>query len=158
MSIREGDWVRSRENLAYGLLGGSTIKSGTRGVVTGVANGWFSSTASVRWDGGFGTVSTTVPTRHLQVVRHGGGVNRFVAHQGRLTAARAALALFLMWPVIKWVVEYVWLNKGFSGITGVFALGMVDSIGDWITMLVSSPVHAIIYFTFLGLIGRWAWK
>lgn len=158
MSIREGDWVTATESLVYGLLGGSTIKAGTRVVVTNVANGWFNSTASVRWDGGFGTVSTTVPTRHLRVVRHGGGVDRFVSHQGRLTAARAALALFLIWPVIKWVVEYVWLNKGFSGITGAFALGMVDSIDGWITMLVASPVHAVIYFAFLGLIGRWAWR
>lgn len=156
-AVREGDWVRNRATMPVTIsdhLSKSGIKPGTRGVVTATTG----SRANVTFDGGIGTVSTTVPIRSLRVVRRGGGVDRFATHQSRLNAARAALALFLAWPVISWVIQYVWINKSFSGMIPAFAVGVLQSIGDWITLLVTSPLHTVIYLVFLAILGKLAWR
>lgn len=155
--VRDGDWVQVDTDVKVGMLGG-TVKAGTKGVVTGVSTGWITSRAHVQFDGGFGAVHANVPTYRLRLIRPNGGVDRFTTRQRRLAATRAALLLFLAWPIIWWAVQYVWINKGFSGITSGFALSIVQSIGDWIIMLVSNPVKGIIYLGFLWIVGRLAWR
>lgn len=156
-TIREGDWVKNRDTVPVTLgdqLSKSGIKPGTRGVVTATTG----SRASVTFDGGIGTVSATVSIRKLRVVRRGGGVDRFATRQSRLNAARAALALFLAWPVISWIVQYLWINKSFSGMVPAFAAGVLQSFGDWITLLVTNPFHTVIYLAFLTILGKLAWR
>src|SRR5205823_836202 len=131
-TLHEGDWVKATKPLRIGLLGGGTIRAGTKGVVTAVERGLWTARAAVAFDGGFGTVRATVPTRHLGRVRSGGGVDRFHRRQRHVAAARAGFALFLAWPVISWCIQYIWINKGFTGITGAFAIGIVQSAEDWI--------------------------
>jgi hypothetical protein len=157
-SVQEGDWVKATDTLTVGMFGGSMIRPGTKGVVTSVISGWFSSRAAVTFDGEFGTVRATVPVSKLRVVRRGGGVEAFTSRRGRLMAARAGLMIFVAWPVISFVAQYLWLNHGFSGITRAFALGVIDSFGDYLNMLLTSPVRGALYLGFLGLVGRLAWR
>ncbi|CAI9413189.1 hypothetical protein [Nocardioides sp. T2.26MG-1] len=157
-SVRDGDWVKVDTDINLGMLGGTTIKAGTKGVVTGVSTGWITSRADVQFDSGFGTAHANVPTHRLRLIRPNGGVDRFTTRQRRLAAARSALLLFLAWPIIWWAIQYVWINRGFSGITSGFALSIVGSIGDWIIMVISNPVKGIIYLGFLWIVGRLAWR
>jgi hypothetical protein len=85
-------------------------------------------------------------------------VERFKACKRRVAAARAALALFIVWPVISFAAQYVWQNHGFSGITAAFALGVVESFASYLEMLLTKPVRAAVYLGFLGLVGRLAWR
>lgn len=157
-SVQEGDWVKATHTLTIGMFRGPSIKPGTKGVVTSVIPGWFNSRATVAFDGGFGTVSVTVPVSKLRVVRRGGGVGPFKARQGRMTAARVALAFFIAWPTISFVAQYAWANHGFSGITGAFAIGVVESFGYYVDMLLTNPIRAAVYLVFLGLVARLAWR
>jgi hypothetical protein len=99
-----------------------------------------------------------VPTRHLRRIRKDGGIDAFLTRQDRLTVVRAALALFMAWPVLSFVGHYAFAHRSFKGITEAFAAGALQSIGDWIVMLVSNPVHALFYLAFLGILGRFAWR
>lgn len=157
-SVSAGDWVKTDTDIRVGMFGGTTIRAGTKGVVTGVSTGWLTSRAVVEFDSGFGTVRASVPTHQVQLVRRDGGIERFTSRQRRLAVARLALLLFLSWPIIWWCLQYVWINKSFSGITSGFAISIVDSIGDWITMLVSNPVKGVVYLGFLWVVGRLAWR
>jgi len=97
--VQEGDWVKATDTLAIGLFGNSTIKRGTKGVVTSVVSGWLTSRrVVVAFDSGFGSVNATVSTSEIRVVRREGGVDRFKARQSRLFAARVALGVFVTWP------------------------------------------------------------
>jgi hypothetical protein len=157
-SLRDGDWVKADTTIRAGLLGGTRIKAGTKGIVTGVSTRWLTSRADVEFHSGFGTVRVSVPTHRLHLVRRDGGVDRFTERQQRLAAARLALLVFFAWPITWWCVQYVWINKSFSGMTSAFAISIVDSIGDWITMLTSNPIKGLIYLGFLWLAGRLAWR
>jgi hypothetical protein len=156
-SVAEGDWVKVQATVPVTFsdhLTGSGIKKGTRGVVTSIGSG----RAEVRFDTGLGGVSAWVPTRHLSVVRRGGGVAAFNDRITRLSVARAALIVFLSYPVWSFVIMYGWVNKGFDGITVAFALGVVQSIGDWMTMFVSAPVKTIVWVGFLWVLALLAWR
>ena len=157
-SPRRGDWVAASEPIQGGLFSGTAIAKGTHGVVNSVNYGFFSSTVAVTFGGGLSPVDRIVPTHKLRIIRRGAGVERFQLHQSRLAVARAAIALFLCWPVIQWVAQYVWMNRGFDGITAAFAAGVLDSIGSYLAMFITDPIKALIYFGFLGLLGRFAWR
>jgi len=59
---------------------------------------------------------------------------------------------------MSWMAQYVWANEGFSGIVVAFAVGVVESTGDYITMLVQHPIQSAVYLGFLVLVGRLAWR
>lgn len=157
-SVRNGDWVKADGEINTGLFAGPTISAGTKGVVIGVSTGWFSSRAEVEFDSGLGTVRATVPAHQLRLVRRNGGLDRFLTRQRRLSAARAALFVFLAWPVAWWCVQYVWQNKGTDGISAAFALGVIDSLGQWLTMFIANPAGTLVYVAFLWALARLAWR
>lgn len=100
--LHDGDWVRADRNISTGILGGTTINAGSKGVVTTISSGWFTSRAEVDFGSGLGTVRANVPTHQLRLVRRDGGIDRFSARQRRVAPARMALLLFLAWPIIWW--------------------------------------------------------
>jgi hypothetical protein len=123
-----------------------------------MVQGWFTSRADVEFGSGLGTVRASVPTHQLRLVRRAEGIDRFSTRQRRLAVARAALVLFLAWPIIWWCIQYVWINRTFSGIASAFAVSIVYSIGNWITMLIADPVEGLIHLGFLWVVGRLAWR
>lgn len=155
--LQVGDWVKANRTVPVTFTDSITesgVRPGTMGVVTDTAG----SRVQVAFEGGFGTVDAWVPTRHLRVVGRGRGVGSFRSHARRIAVARAALSLFLAWPVLKFLAIYGWTHHGFSGVTSAFALAVIDSIGDWLAMLVQQPVKTVVYLIFLGILGRLAWR
>lgn len=152
-SVDVGDWVKANRVLPVSLtdhLIQSGIKPGTRGVVTATSG----SRRLVDFDGGFGTVSVWVERRALQVIRYGGGIGSFRSSARRRTIARVAFVLFLAWPFIQFAVAYAWVNKGFDGMTIALADGIVQSVFDWLNMLITQPIKTVIYFGFLWVTGK----
>ena len=84
------------------------------------------------------------------------GARRSSGWARRVTAARAALAVFLAWPVLQFVAVYGWRHRGLNGIAGAFAVGLLGSVVDWLRMLIQQPVKTIVYVMFLGALTRLA--
>jgi hypothetical protein len=153
--VQVGDWVRSRARLPVTLadhLLQSGIKPGARGVVTATSG----SRALVDFDAGLGTVSASVSQRHLRVVRRGGGIGSFKTNAHRRLIARVALIIFLALPVLQFLAAYAWINRGFDGITVAFAEGVVQSVLDWLNMLLTQPARTAIYIGCLWVVARLA--
>lgn len=121
-----------------------------------MSRGFLTTRADVEFRPGWGIVQVNVPSRHLRVTRQCGGTDEFRRHSSHLAAARTALCLFLCWPIVSWVLQYVWLNKGVNGITGAFAIGIVQSAEDWLIMLLAHPVRGATYLCFLAVLSRLA--
>jgi hypothetical protein len=72
------------------------------------------------------------------------------------TAARLGLALVLLFPILQFVVQYVWVTHSFDGITAAFAMGCVQSLLDMLTGFFEHPVKSLLYFGALAVMSRLA--
>lgn len=154
-SPREGDWVRATRLVQTGMTDrvlGSGLPSGSRGVVLSRTG----SRVTVDFDAGWGTQRVTVPASACRVLRRGGGTAAFYTANRRRTAARIGLAVVLCFPVIEFVVRYVWTTHGVHGLTGALALGAVQGMLDMLTGFLGHPFRSIVYFAVVSLMSRLA--
>ncbi len=151
-----GDWVRTTTtvslNLADQLLGHGGLPPGTRGVVLER----YGSRLRVEFDNGWGSVTGTVRSREVQVVRRGAGAAAFRTRTSRLASARLAVAFALALPVLQFVVAYLWANRSFDGIGPAFVTAALYGAEDSLLATLHEPRKAVVYFVVVTLLYRFA--
>jgi hypothetical protein len=150
-----GDWVTTRRVIKATWsdhLTGSGIPVGTKGVVVGRQGG----TVSMEI-GGSGRV-VRAPVGSLRLTRRHGGWETFHARRRRMTIVRIALACFLLFPIVQFVVLHLLHHRSTDGLVPSFAEAALLSVDEMVSMLVQNPVRAVVYFAFLAVLGRIAFK
>lgn len=148
-----GDWVRTVTVVPVTFtdrVGGGGLPSGTRGVVLATYGG----RVEVELDAQWGSITTTVRTGDVRVVRRDGGVGSFRQRTRRLVLARLAVGLMLALPLLQYAISYVWTYHSFDGITAELVTGTLLGVGDSIGAALSEPWKALIYFGVLAVLGR----
>lgn len=151
-SLEAGDWVSTIEttNITFtDHFAGTGLPPGTRGVITSRTG----SKATVELEAGYGTVTASLPARLLRPTRPGGGIKRFRQHVGFLTIVRTALACFLLWPLVQYAIDYLLTYRSFDGFIESLPLAALESTGESILIAFSQPGPALLYMTFLILLG-----
>ncbi|TQL69349.1 hypothetical protein FB381_3254 [Nocardioides albertanoniae] len=127
---RPGDHVRTH--------GG--VRSGKRGVVVATASG----RSKVRFSGSSG--ATWVRSRNLSL---SGG-----SQLSWIVPVKAALVLFLIVPVARFVVVYLWTHGGLDGFPTALGSQMGQAALAWAHLVVNDPIGALLHLGFLGLVSR----
>jgi hypothetical protein len=157
-SPRQGDWVRSTRRVTVGFvdsLSGGGLPPGTPGVVVSDSVGACSSDVLVEFSSGLGgTVSARVASRHLRVLRRGGGVRAFRRHTNQLWAARLGVATAFLGPLLWFVASYVVTHRGTDGLASALVCSLVYGALDFATFLLEDPVRALVYLAVTSV----AWK
>ena len=126
---RPGDRVRAR--------GG--IRAGKRGVVVATSSG----RSKVRFSG---SGATWVRSRNLSL---SGG-----SQLSWIVPIKAALVLFLIVPVVRFVVVYLWTHGGLDGFPAALGSQMGQAALAWAYLVINDPVGALLHLGFLGLVSR----
>ncbi|ADG76384.1 hypothetical protein Cfla_3512 [Cellulomonas flavigena DSM 20109] len=148
-----GDWVRTTRTEATSLtdvLQGGGLPAGTRGVVVSRDGRW----ARVRAEDTLGTVEVTVPAHHLRVTARGRGEEAFARSAGLRSAVRVGAFLALAAPVLWFVVQYMWINRGTDGLLVALVLAALDSAAVSLLELVDDPVRAVLAAGLFALTAR----
>lgn len=156
-SLRTGDWVRTTDTIPVTLsdhLGGGGIRTGTRGVVTGVHG----SRATVVFDSGWGVHTATVRAAKLRRIRSGGGVDRFRRRARTAALVRLGLAIALLFPVLSFAAVYLWTYRTVDGIVPTLLSATLDGVGDWLSAAIAHPMQRVIFSVVVGLVGRWVFR
>ena len=124
-----GDRVRSH--------GG--VRSGQRGVVVATASG----RSKVRFNGGG---ASWVRSRNLSL---SGG-----SQLSWIVPVKAALILFLIVPVARFVVVYLWTHGGLDGFPAALGSQMGQAALAWGHLVINDPLGALLHLGFLGLVSR----
>lgn len=155
--IGPGDWVLARERIPVTVtdhLLGAGIQPGTRGVVT-------SRTASlleVDFATGYGTTTVTTRASTCTLARRGGGQQSSHSRTRVITTIRLALAAFLLWPLVQFVLSYLWHERTLNGIEAALAVAAVDSLLAWVGAMLAEPGRALAYLGFLAVISKIAFR
>ncbi len=150
-----GEWVRTTKVVPLGVTDrmlNRGLPRGTRGVVVARQGGRL----RVEFDTGWGLVSGTVRRQDVQVLRHGGGAERFRARTGLLACARLAVAVVLALPVLQFVVAHLWAYRSFDGIASTFALAALGGAEQSLLAALHQPKKALAYVIVLTLLSRFA--
>ena len=126
---RPGDVVRTN--------GG--VRSGKRGVVVAT-----SGRTKVRFNGSSGT--RWVRSRNLSSTGS--------ASLPWILPVKAALILFLVVPVLRFVVVYLWTHGGLDGFPAALGTQMGQAALAWGHLVATDPLGALLRLGFLGLVSR----
>lgn len=151
-NLQPGDWVSTTETTNMTLtdhLAGMGLPEGTRGVITSRHG----SKVTVDLDTGYGTVTTTLPVRLLRPTRRRGGVKRFHQQVGFVAIVRLALACFLLWPIVQYVIDYFFTYRSLDGFVESLPMAALESMGESIMIAFNQPISALMYTAFLALLS-----
>lgn len=146
--IRAGDQVKTTRVTPLSLsdrLSGTGVHSGKRGVVVGTDG----NRVRVTFEGRRGRTGW-VSGRNLGVVR------RAEADAGSPSAVRAALVLFMAWPVIGYLARYLWENGSFTGLGHALPTALGGSMSSWADMIAVDPAKTLVHMLFLAVVAALA--
>ena len=148
-----GDWVRLRHRVPVTMadhLTNGGLPKGARGCVVARRG----SRIDVDVDAGWGSSRATLKAADVTVMRRGGGTEAFARRVRLLTTVRVSLALVIAWPVLRFVAEYLWVNRSFDDIVPAFVLGVIEGIPDQIEAALAEPWKAVLSFALFAVMGR----
>jgi len=156
-----GDWVATRHRIPISLtdhlLGDAGgLKPGTRGVV--VRSSGFGRVEARFSIGLAGSVTASVRSSDLRVVRRGGGEDAFAAHTSRLNAARLGVAIALIAPFAYFVVAWHLHGGTKEGLLPALIDGACSGALDLLAYALTNPMKALIYLVIVTLAGRFAFR
>lgn len=152
-ALSSGDWIATVGNVPVSVadtLAGDGLPAGTRGVVLEPGGRH----VLVELDGGWGTVRARLCRADVRVVRRRGGVEPFRSGMRRLAVVRAALAVALMLPVLRFAAEYLWAHRTADGMAAAFAFAVIDSAQYSIVAAAHQPGKALLYFAVVAVLWR----
>lgn len=148
-----GDWVRARKTIPCtftdSLLGGG-VRPGTKGVVTRRSGSFIDVDFAI----GYRKTSVSTPASNCSIDRRAGGLEQFRRRAHVIATIRVALALFILWPFISFVVQYLWQEHTLDGIEASFALAALDSGVVLVGSLIDDPVKTVLYLVFLAVAAK----
>jgi hypothetical protein len=148
-----GDWIRANRTIPVTLsdhLSGSGVRPGTKGVVLGRTGSYL----VVRFDAGWGSHTARVRARDCSLHHRGRGEEAFARRTYTLTVVRMALALFLLWPVVWFVIVYLWQQRTVDGLLSSLAVAVAYGFLDYPAMVIAQPTQSVVYAAFLVVLGR----
>ena len=74
------------------------------------------------------------------------------------TAARLAVAVFLLAPIAQFIGWYLWTYRTVDGIEASFVAASLAGIGDMLTAAINDPVRTVVYLLFLSALSHFAFK
>ena len=74
------------------------------------------------------------------------------------TAARLAVAAFLLAPIVQFIGWYLWTYRSLDGIEAAFVEASFASIGDMLVTAINDPARTAVYLLFLAALSHFAFK
>lgn len=148
---RVGDEVRTTKPTTTSLWG-SAVRPGAHCVVLSV--GFIHSTVKLDTHGGFAI--TTIPTSSLRVIRRSVGEERFTHSRQLVHLARLGVALVMVTPFVIFTVKYVIATGGTDGLLETMVAGLINSVFDFLNLMLVEPIGTGIYLLAGWLLWRFA--
>jgi len=74
------------------------------------------------------------------------------------TAARLAVAAFLLAPIAQFLGWYLWNYRSLDGIEAALVEAAFAGIGDMLIAAINDPARTTVYLLFLAVLSHFAFK